>query len=114
MMKKHLVIIRNYKIKKKFNDVRFNIEIKSEDGRDQGCVDVIVDKHQNGQDLVVIVMQYVKTPGILHKIIGVLTIEVKTDKRLFVIDQSETKNYESQVELYLLLFHKKTLKITRN
>lgn len=69
----------------KCSDVSFNIEIKLEETSGQSNVDFVVDRHTNGEERVIIIIQHVKTPKISDTLIGVLVIEINTNKRSFTI-----------------------------
>jgi len=86
----------------KFNDAHLNVKIKSGEIIYQSSIDILVDKCVNGKERTVVIMQYVKTSTISYILIGVLAIEIKSDKRSFAVDQSEIKNNQSKVELFLI------------
>lgn len=85
----------------KCNGVCFNIEVKEGKHTSPSGIDVVVDK--NGEECTVVIIQHVKMFGKLNLLIGVLAIEIRSNKKSFAVAQPQLKNDQSKVELLLIL-----------
>ncbi len=80
----------------KVNDVKFNIEDPLEKFERQSNFDVIIDKNVNGEERTIFVLQRFKSKQTLDYFIGVLAIELTTNKRSFAIVELERTKHESK------------------
>ncbi len=87
-------LVRNVK----HNDVCFNMDTTEPKDTGESNIDLIIDRYLKEDKLTIYVVQNVTKFGKSNVVVGVLTIEVKTNKSRFMVDMSGTQDNQSKAK----------------
>jgi len=89
----------------KHNDVCFSKGTTEPKNTGECNIDLIVDRYLKEDNPTIYVVQNVTKFAQSNVIVGVLTIEVKTNKSRFMVDMSGTQDNHSKAKYLFLIFH---------